>query len=115
MAFWHPSYIRNPACLPACFFFPSPYVTVSFQNSVDAAKPLLRKAIQISQQTPYWHCRLLFQLAVSTVEPGQDTWVPNGAMTLGHTHLSINKGRLQDVQTLLWVLHQEDGDTGIIL
>uniref|UniRef100_A0AAY4EKK6 MAU2 chromatid cohesion factor homolog n=1 Tax=Denticeps clupeoides TaxID=299321 RepID=A0AAY4EKK6_9TELE len=25
--------------------------------------PLLRKAIQISQQTPYWHCRLLFQLA----------------------------------------------------
>ncbi|KAB1259372.1 MAU2 chromatid cohesion factor-like protein [Camelus dromedarius] len=32
-------------------------------NSVDAAKPLLRKAIQISQQTPYWHCRLLFQLA----------------------------------------------------
>lgn len=33
---------------------------------MDAAKPLLRKAIQISQQTPYWHCRLLFQLAVST-------------------------------------------------
>uniref|UniRef100_A0A8D0GU59 MAU2 chromatid cohesion factor homolog n=1 Tax=Sphenodon punctatus TaxID=8508 RepID=A0A8D0GU59_SPHPU len=33
------------------------------ENSVDAAKPLLRKAIQISQQTPYWHCRLLFQLA----------------------------------------------------
>ncbi|OXB68600.1 UNVERIFIED_CONTAM: hypothetical protein H355_009745, partial [Colinus virginianus] len=32
-------------------------------NSVDTAKPLLRKAIQISQQTPYWHCRLLFQLA----------------------------------------------------
>ncbi|NXD31791.1 SCC4 factor, partial [Spelaeornis formosus] len=35
------------------------------ENSVDTAKPLLRKAIQISQQTPYWHCRLLFQLAVS--------------------------------------------------
>uniref|UniRef100_A0A672LFL6 MAU2 chromatid cohesion factor homolog n=1 Tax=Sinocyclocheilus grahami TaxID=75366 RepID=A0A672LFL6_SINGR len=34
------------------------------QNLVDSAKPLLRKAIQISQQTPYWHCRLLFQLAV---------------------------------------------------
>uniref|UniRef100_A0AAX7T7S5 MAU2 chromatid cohesion factor homolog n=1 Tax=Astatotilapia calliptera TaxID=8154 RepID=A0AAX7T7S5_ASTCA len=33
------------------------------QNLVDSAKPLLRKAIQISQQTPYWHCRLLFQLA----------------------------------------------------
>uniref|UniRef100_A0A3P9KQB0 MAU2 chromatid cohesion factor homolog n=1 Tax=Oryzias latipes TaxID=8090 RepID=A0A3P9KQB0_ORYLA len=33
------------------------------QNMVDSAKPLLRKAIQISQQTPYWHCRLLFQLA----------------------------------------------------
>lgn len=37
---------------------------VIFQNLVDSAKPLLRKAIQISQQTPYWHCRLLFQLAV---------------------------------------------------
>lgn len=35
-----------------------------WQNLVDSAKPLLRKAIQISQQTPYWHCRLLFQLAV---------------------------------------------------
>uniref|UniRef100_A0A3B4UVL6 MAU2 chromatid cohesion factor homolog n=1 Tax=Seriola dumerili TaxID=41447 RepID=A0A3B4UVL6_SERDU len=33
------------------------------QNLVDSAKPVLRKAIQISQQTPYWHCRLLFQLA----------------------------------------------------
>lgn len=41
-----------------------PCGTISFQNSVDTAKPLLRKAIQISQQTPYWHCRLLFQLAV---------------------------------------------------
>lgn len=40
-----------------------PYV-IHFQNLVDSAKPLLRKAIQISQQTPYWHCRLLFQLAV---------------------------------------------------
>uniref|UniRef100_A0A671WU79 MAU2 chromatid cohesion factor homolog n=1 Tax=Sparus aurata TaxID=8175 RepID=A0A671WU79_SPAAU len=33
------------------------------QTLVDSAKPVLRKAIQISQQTPYWHCRLLFQLA----------------------------------------------------
>ncbi|KAE8291008.1 MAU2 chromatid cohesion factor-like protein [Larimichthys crocea] len=33
------------------------------QNLVDSAKPVLRKAIQISQQTPYWHCRLLSQLA----------------------------------------------------
>lgn len=47
-------------------FFLLELETVFFQNSVDAAKPLLRKAIQISQQTPYWHCRLLFQLAVST-------------------------------------------------
>lgn len=35
-----------------------------FKTLVDSAKPVLRKAIQISQQTPYWHCRLLFQLAV---------------------------------------------------
>lgn len=39
-----------------------------WQNLVDSAKPLLRKAIQISQQTPYWHCRLLFQLAVCNPE-----------------------------------------------
>ncbi|CAG04866.1 unnamed protein product [Tetraodon nigroviridis] len=38
------------------------------QNLVDSAKPLLRKAIQISQQTPYWHCRLLFQLALLLME-----------------------------------------------
>lgn len=42
------------------------FLSPVFQNSVDTAKPLLRKAIQISQQTPYWHCRLLFQLAVSS-------------------------------------------------
>ncbi|KAM7379217.1 hypothetical protein PAMP_004782 [Pampus punctatissimus] len=38
------------------------------QNLVDSAKPVLRKAIQISQQTPYWHCRLLFQLALLLME-----------------------------------------------
>ncbi|KAA0719559.1 MAU2 chromatid cohesion factor -like protein [Triplophysa tibetana] len=38
------------------------------QNLVDSAKPMLRKAIQISQQTPYWHCRLLFQLALLLME-----------------------------------------------
>lgn len=30
------------------------------------AKQILRKALQISQHNVYWHCRLLFQLAVST-------------------------------------------------
>lgn len=29
------------------------------------AKPILRKAIELSQQNVYWHCKLLFQLAVS--------------------------------------------------
>lgn len=54
-------------CSPLCrkWFLSIPNDTViNFQNLVDSAKPLLRKAIQISQQTPYWHCRLLFQLAV---------------------------------------------------
>lgn len=49
-----------------------------FKNLVDSAKPVLREAIQISQQTPYWHCRLLFQLAVrkSSVSliPMKSTW-----------------------------------------
>lgn len=33
------------------------------QNQLTLAKPILRKALQISQHNVYWHCRLLFQLA----------------------------------------------------
>lgn len=29
------------------------------------AKPILRKAIELSQHNQHWHCKLLFQLAVS--------------------------------------------------
>lgn len=29
------------------------------------AKTILSKAVEISQQSAFWHCRLLFQLAVS--------------------------------------------------
>lgn len=36
------------------------------QNQSIMAKQILRKALQISQHNVYWHCRLLFQLAVST-------------------------------------------------
>lgn len=35
------------------------------QNQISAAKPILRKAIELSQHNVYWHCRLIFQLAVS--------------------------------------------------
>lgn len=35
------------------------------QNQSILAKQILRKALTISQQNLYWHCRLLFQLAVS--------------------------------------------------
>lgn len=34
------------------------------QNQSAMAKPILRKALQISQHNVYWHCKLLFQLAV---------------------------------------------------
>ncbi len=30
---------------------------------VDGARQVLRKAVELSQQNTYWHCRLLFQLA----------------------------------------------------
>ncbi|CAL1526010.1 unnamed protein product [Lymnaea stagnalis] len=33
------------------------------QNMPHNAKPILLKGIDLSQQSPYWHCRLLFQLA----------------------------------------------------
>lgn len=29
-----------------------------------SAKPLLRRAIELSRQSVYWHCRLIFQTAV---------------------------------------------------
>lgn len=35
------------------------------QNQSIMAKPILRKALQMSQHNVYWHCKLLFQLAVS--------------------------------------------------
>ncbi|KAI1230658.1 hypothetical protein IHE44_0010133, partial [Lamprotornis superbus] len=50
------------------FLFEEVFAGIAPRNSVDTAKPLLRKAIQISQQTPYWHCRLLFQLALLLME-----------------------------------------------
>ncbi|XP_033750418.1 MAU2 chromatid cohesion factor homolog [Pecten maximus] len=33
------------------------------QNQLQHARQILMKAVEISQQAPYWHCRLLFQLA----------------------------------------------------
>ncbi|KAL8615922.1 hypothetical protein ACOMHN_034598 [Nucella lapillus] len=33
------------------------------QAQIQLAKPILRKAIEMSLHAPYWHCRLLFQLA----------------------------------------------------
>lgn len=37
------------------------------QQLPNLSKPILRKAIELSQHNVYWHCRLIFQLAVSTV------------------------------------------------
>lgn len=34
------------------------------QKQVVQSKPILRKAIELSQHNVYWHCRLIFQLAV---------------------------------------------------
>lgn len=34
-------------------------------KQVTLSKPILRKAIELSQHNVYWHCRLIFQLAVS--------------------------------------------------
>lgn len=34
------------------------------QNQSNLAKPILRKAVELSQHNIYWHCRLIFQLAV---------------------------------------------------
>lgn len=35
------------------------------QKQSNLSKPILRKAIELSQHNVYWHCRLIFQLAVS--------------------------------------------------
>lgn len=60
-----------------------------FQNLVDSAKPLLRKAIQISQQTPYWHCRLLFQLAVCIVIASATVWICTFLLGVNLLHKSF--------------------------
>ena len=39
------------------------------QNQTNLAKPLLRKTIEMSQQNVFWHCRLLFQLALIIFDP----------------------------------------------
>nr|CAD7415219.1 unnamed protein product [Timema cristinae] len=33
------------------------------QSQSNLSKPILRKAIELSQHSVYWHCRLIFQLA----------------------------------------------------
>src|SRR5689334_14575308 len=35
------------------------------QNQYNLAKPILRKAVELSNANVYWHCRLIFQLSVS--------------------------------------------------
>lgn len=37
------------------------------QGQPSHSKPILRKAIELSQHSVYWHCRLIFQLAVSAL------------------------------------------------
>jgi len=37
------------------------------QQQPNLSKPILRKAIELSQHNVYWHCRLIFQLAVNSV------------------------------------------------
>ncbi|CAG2243178.1 MAU2 [Mytilus edulis] len=34
------------------------------QTQYELAKPLLQTALDMSQQSPYWHCRILFQLSL---------------------------------------------------
>jgi MAternally-affected-uncoordination protein len=38
------------------------------QSQSNLSKPILRKAIELSQHSVYWHCRLIFQLAVSITD-----------------------------------------------
>jgi hypothetical protein len=35
------------------------------QNQYSLAKPILRKAVELSNASVYWHSRLIFQLSVS--------------------------------------------------
>lgn len=43
------------------------------QQQSNLSKPILRKAIELSQHNVYWHCRLIFQLAVGLVILQYDT------------------------------------------
>lgn len=46
------------------FFFQFIIAVILIQFRFEEAKPVLQKAIEVSQQSAYWHCRLIFQLAV---------------------------------------------------
>lgn len=46
------------------------------QNQTASSKPILRKAIELSQHSVYWHCRLIFQLAVSFYQLWANTCFP---------------------------------------
>ena len=90
-------------------------MTISFQNSVDAAKPLLRKAIQISQQTPYWHCRLLFQLAMRTVGLTRCTGAGWVCGSLGWASLAAGEEPAGQVDSLEMPLHPGSAHTALSL
>ncbi|XP_014603570.1 PREDICTED: MAU2 chromatid cohesion factor homolog [Polistes canadensis] len=59
------------------------------QQQPSLSKPILRKAIELSQHNVYWHCRLIFQLAqIHTSE--KDFVAANGLLSVGvdYSHLS---------------------------
>lgn len=63
------------------------------QTQSNLSKPILRKAIELSQHSVYWHCRLIFQLAVSLpVEKLHLTLINDlmlSCISLLHTHLTV--------------------------
>ncbi|KAI0237292.1 MAU2 sister chromatid cohesion factor [Lamellibrachia satsuma] len=70
------------------------------QNRRNEARPILRKAIEISQQAPYWHCRLLFQLAQLHVDE-RDFASAVGLLNLGADYAAVKKADYTKVLFLL--------------
>ncbi|KAK2178726.1 hypothetical protein NP493_532g03030 [Ridgeia piscesae] len=70
------------------------------QNRRNEARPILRRAIEISQQAPYWHCRLLFQLAQLHVDE-RDFASAVGLLNLGADYAAVKKADYTKVLFLL--------------
>ncbi|KAK7586267.1 hypothetical protein V9T40_004143 [Parthenolecanium corni] len=70
------------------------------QNQPNLSRPILRKAIELSQTNVYWHCRLIFQLAqIHAIE--RDYESATGLLGVGVDYANISSANYTKVLFML--------------